>query len=535
MRMKLGRLVASMGILALIGAMLAAPAGARGDAVAMPAARTNVRIDMHGHGVSGTTSRYRSSLQRPRSSARPSTATGSSRRTAAPASSAPVSLLGFAGIPDRGRFDPSDSTGALGATFFVTAVNTDYAVWHLDGTPALAPADLDTIEPDTDGLDLFDPKIVYDTYNSMFVLAYLAKSDAQKASFVVLVAIPDATADQTSTWCPSVIPGDQITTDAAQFADYPALGFDGDRVVVSTNQFTFPSWHGSFSYAQLLTFPKTSLYDCSQTLTETAFSGTKTQNQDGSPAFTIQPAQTVGAIATRQFMLSFEGPGRDSYLTVWRLAEVATGLKLKKATVPTGKMKPAPLGTQGGGSLTDRNTWWDTGDIRLINAFYDSDLNGLYAAHVVAKNLGPDPVTGGYLESVVRWYEVLPAGRLADSVLSRKGVIGQAETDAGWPVVATDGSGNLFVTYSRGSEPLGEFISAWAAEIVPGSTAAVSTLLVPGVAVHDSVSGFERWGDYNGINRDPADPSRIAMVNQIATAGSTGSEWQQTVNVVAHG
>lgn len=533
--MRFGRLVVSMGILAVIGAMMAAPAGARDGAGAMPAARTDVRIDVHGRGLSGTTSRYRSSLQAPRTSARPTTATAPSSTTAAPSPSAPVSLLAFAGIPDLGGFEPSDSTGALGATFFVTAVNTDYAVWHLDGTPALAPADLDTIETNTDGLGLFDPKIVYDPYNSTFVLAYLAQSDAPRASFIVLVAIPDATADQTSTWCPSVIPGDWITTDAAQWADYPALGFDGDRVAVSTNQFTFPSSHGSFSYAQLLSFPKSSLYDCSQTLTGTAFAGTKTQNQDGSRAFTIQPAQTVGAAATRQFMLSFEGPGRDSFLTVWRLAEAATGLKLKKGTVPTGRMKIAPPGTQGGGSETDPDTWWDTGDLRLINAFYDSDLNGLYAAHVVAKNLGPDAVTGGYLESVARWYEVLPASRLADSVLNRKGMVGQAETDAGWPVVATDDSGNLFVTYSRASEPLGEFISAWAAEIVPGSTAAVSTLLVPGVALHDSLNGLERWGDFNGINRDPADPSRIAMVNQIATAGSTGSEWQQTVNVVAHG
>jgi len=230
--------------------------------------------------------------------------------------------------------------------------------------------------------------------------------------------------------------------------------------------------------------------------------------------------------------LSFQGPGRDSYLTVWRLAQTATGLQLKKGTVFTGKVKPAPPGTQGGGSETDPDTWWDTGDLRLINAFYDSDLNGLYAAHVVAKNLGPDTVTGGYLESVARWYEVLPGSRLADSVLSRKGTIGQAETDAGWPVVATDDTGNLFVTYSRASEPLGEFISAWAAEIVPGSTTAVSTLLVAGTAFHDSLNGLERWGDYNGINRDPVHPSYISMVNQVAIAGS---KWQQTVNVVAHG
>lgn len=530
--MKLGRLAASMGILALIGAMMAAPAGARVDAGAMPAARTNVRIDVHGHGVSGTTSRYRSSLQAPRTSARPASATSPPSGTTAPTPSAPVSLLGFAGIPDLGLFSPSDTTGALGATFFVTAVNTEYAVWHLDGTQALAPTDLDTIETATNGLDLFDPKVVYDPYNDTFVLAYLAQRDAPRGSFIVLVAIPDATADQTSTWCPTAIPGDEITTDAEQWADYPALGFDGDRVVVSTNQFTFPSSHGSFSYAQLISFPKTSLYDCSQPLTGTAFAGTKTQNQDGSRAFTIQPAQTVGATATRQFMLSFEGPGRDSYLTVWRLTQAATGLKLKKGTIFTGKVKPAPPGTQGGGSLTDGDTFWDPGDLRLINAFYDSDRNGLYAAHPVFKNLGPDTVTGGYPESVVRWYEVLPAGRLGDSVLSRKGTVGQAETDAGWPAVATDDAGNLFVTYNRASEPLGEFISAWAAEIAPGSTTAVSTLLVAGTAVHDSLNGLERWGDFNGINRDPVHPSYIAMVNQVAIAGS---RWQQTVNVVTHG
>lgn len=532
--MRIGRLATLVGMLALIGASITAPAGARGERGAMPRARTDVRIDVHGHGVSGTTSGYRSSLQAPRTSARPASPLAPSSAAAKPTASAPVSIFGFNAIPQIEEFWPSDSTGAVGNTFFVTAVNSRYAVWNLDGTPAIVPTLLDTIVPDDDGMDLlFDPKVVYDPYNDTFVLAYLAQSDGPRGSLIVIVAIPDATADQTATWCPTVIPGDQITTDAAQWADYPSLGFDGDRVVVSTNQFTFPSSKGSFSYAQLISFPKASLYDCSQTASGTAFTGTQTLNQDGSPAFTIQPAQTAGSTPTRQFLLSFEGPGRSSFLTVWRLAETATGLKLKKGTVFTGRTRRPPLGTQGGGSLTDADTWWETGaNLRLVNAFYDSDLNGLYAAHAVAKNLGPDPLTGGYLESVARWYEVVPASRLGNSFINRKGTVGQAETDAGWPVVATDGSGNLFMTYSRGSEPLGEFISAWSAEIVPGSTTAVSTLLVPGVAVHDSRPGFERWGDYNGINRDPVDPSRIAMVNQFADLDSA---WQQTVNVVTHG
>lgn len=530
--MKIGRLVTLVAALALLGASMATPAGARSQRGAMPMPRTDVRIDVHGRGLSDATSRYRSSLQAPRVSARPVSSVSSAAPAARPTASAPVSIFGFNAIPRIESFEPSDSTGAMGNTFFVTAVNTRYAVWNLDGTEAVASTLLDTIVPEDDALDLFDPKVVYDPYNGTFVLAYLARSDAPRRSLIVIVAIPDATANQTSTWCPTVIPGDQITTDASQWADYPSLGFDQDRVVVSTNQFTFPSSNGRFSYAQLISFPKTNLYDCSQPVVGTAFAGTATLNQDGSKAFTIQPAQTAGSLASRQFMLSFEGPGRFSFLTVWRLAETATGsLQLKKGTVSTGRTKFAPPGTQGGGSLTASDTWWDTGDLRLINAFYDSDIKGLYAAHVVGKNLGPDAVTGGYLESVARWYEVVPASRLRDSFLNRKGTVGQAETDAGWPVVATDAAGNLFMTYSRASQPLGEFLSAWSAEVLPGSTTATSTILRAGMAFYDSSSGIERWGDYNGISRGPVDPSLITMVNQFADLSSA---WQQTVDVVTH-
>jgi hypothetical protein len=106
-------------------------------------------------------------------------------------------------------------------------------------------------------------------------------------------------------------------------------------------------------------------------------------------------------------------------------------------------------------------------------------------------------------------------------------------------MVATDASGNLFVTFSRASEPLGEFLSAWAAEIPPGSRTATLAELVPGTAKHDAISGIERWGDYTGIDRDPIDPNRVAMINQIAVPSSvcgttSGGCWQQTVNVVTH-
>lgn len=518
--------------LALVTALIAAPAAADGgSAGTAPRVRRDVQATLHGEGSRTGYPGYASSRSGAftRGSRLPVVAGAS--RSGTPTASTPSSVFSFDAIPQIEGFEPSDTSGALGDHWFFTTVNTRFALWTLSGVQQIAPTLVESLVPDDDGFDVFDPKVVYDPYDHTFVMVYLATRDAPRGSLIVITSIPDATADQQATWCPTVIHGDQVPTDVAQWADYPSLGFSDDRVTVSTNQFKFPTSNGAFSYAQVLSFPKTSLYDCSQTLTFDMLAGSATQNVDGSQAFSIQPAQTAGAPTSDQFMLSFSGPGRSSALTAWRIRPTATGLVLKKVEMSTGRTKFAPPGTQGGGSLTNSDTWWDTGDMRLINAFYDADRNALYAAHVVGRDLGPDTVTGGYPESVIRWYEVLPASKLPNSVLNRKGTIGQAETDAGWPTVATDASGNLFINYSRASQPLGEFLSAWSAEVLPGSTADVSTLLRAGTAFHDVLTGIERWGDYTGISRDPVDPSRIAMVNQIATPGSA---WQQTVDVVTH-
>jgi hypothetical protein len=221
---------------------------------------------------------------------------------------------------------------------------------------------------------------------------------------------------------------------------------------------------------------------------------------------------------------------------VWRLKERTSGLELKRAELSVRKVGISPFGTQADGSLKKANTWWDPGDLRLVNAFYDADLDRLYAAHVIFRDLRPDTRPGGYPEAAIRWYEVAPKGRLRASSLTRQGTVGTPETDAGWPVVATDGSGNLFVTYSRGGALTHEYLSAWAAEIPPGTNQATLTELAPGTARFEATRGPERWGDFNGIARNPLDPSQVVMVNQYAKSDGEGPtrDWQQTVDVVAH-
>jgi hypothetical protein len=466
-------------------------------------------------------------------------ASRTSAAAATPATRAPETTFGFDALTDPNSV-PSDTIGALGDTYFVTAVNTQVAVYDRTGVAVVPPAQLDTLHPDSAGHFAFDPKVVYDQYNDTFVLVFLVQDDSPQLSLIVTVAIPNATATDTTTWCRTSFPGDQVPSSPNVWADYPGLGYNHDRVTITTNQFTFPTSSARFRYAQVMSMPKASLYDCTVAPpTPDVFAGTQTQDSNGFPAFTMQPAQIVDG-NVGQLLMSFQcfplscfnsGTGRDSYVSVWRIKDTTTGLKLKKGNVDVGRFTFAPPGTQGGGSLTNDDTFWDAGDDRLINAFYDADANELFAAHTVFKNFTPDTITGDYPEAVVRWYEVNPATRLKNSVLARKGTIGAPEVDVGWPSVATDGLGNLFITYNRASAVTGEFLSAWVAEVPPNSTSATQLLLKAGLSVYDAFPGPERWGDFTGINRDPVDPASVATFNQYAVNVST---WQQVVNVVHH-
>ncbi|MFB3737502.1 MAG: hypothetical protein ACE14W_00880 [Candidatus Velamenicoccus archaeovorus] len=447
---------------------------------------------------------------------------------------APVAGLHFDAIRRIGPNWPADPSGAIGHGWIFTAVNTSYALYDRAGAAVIPPTSFEPFFTYPSATQVFDPKVVYDPYGQMFVLVYLAVNDRLERSWIQLVTVPDATADDQATWCARRIRADQVPGHGRRWADYPGLGFNADRVVVTTNQFDFDDL--AFDYAQILSFPKASLSDCTQPTTFDRFARAATTNPGGSPAFTIQPAQSAGTPTETQYLLSFQRTRRSSSLVVWRLAMGSTGPRLTRAALPVERVSIAPFGTQGGGSLRKADTWWDPGDLRLINAFYDADLDRLYAAHVIFRDLRPDPGPGGYPEAAIRWYEVAPGVRLRTSSVIRRGIVGEPQTDAGWPVVATDGAGNLFVAYSRASAVRREFLSAWVAEIPPGTNRATSTELAPGTARFEAARGPERWGDFNGIARDPLDPSRLVVVDQYAKADGRGPtrDWQETVDVVSH-
>lgn len=462
---------------------------------------------------------------------------------------------GFLGLSGNGQISPADPTGAGAGVHVMTAVNVSYAIYPratLTNPPAIVPplltGSLESLFPALPaGSFVFDPKVVYDHYSGRFVLAFLSAhgrpfTPGMESSRLLIASIPDATATDRSTWCLRSVNADQIRKDGKQFGDYPGLGFDRNHVYVTTNQFDFGRTE-QFRYSQILAVGKQSLYSCSGKLRMTAFGEAATGHPTGSPAFTIQPAVTESELGLGNvgFMASFQESscgflcGRR--LTIFRLKKKARGIDLATDQVDVAPGRMAPLGTQRDGSLKCEpiEHCWDAGDLRLVTAFYDADRGRLYAAHTIRFDVAPGD---GYLEAAIRWYEIDPSP-IKRSRVTRTGIVGESGRDSGWPSVATDSSGNLFVNFNRAGAPVpGEYLSSAVATIPPGATAPNATLiLVPGEALYvDETGRPQRWGDYTAINRDPLDPLDIWTINQYArTDGVPPSTnlWQQVVNRVS--
>jgi hypothetical protein len=413
-----------------------------------------------------------------------------------------------ADLMGNGSSSPGDPTGATGPTRVVAAVNVLVGVYDRTGATLLAPLRLRSMSSQLAGLSETDPKVFYDAYDDVFVLTFLVYDASE--GYIEVVTIPSATAENTGTWCRTHMVGDQVHNNTHEFADYPSIGFTANRVVVTTNNFGFND--GPFRYAQVISMPKSALYNdptCTNTVPIKVLGESKTKNPDGSKAFTLQAAQSVGGAPTDQYLVSLEPKSSSANLVLWRLRIVNGQLKVAKTAKGVQRVALPPYGYQCN-STTRLNTWWDTGDLRLTSAFYDATTNRLYAATAVAGNAG-----GGPQESVIRWYETAPKHRFARSQVLREGTVGAANHDAAWPALATNNAGTLFIGYARGG--VSECLGIWAATVPAGTgTAAQTSLIAAGGARYEFGPGLERWGDFSAANRDPVTPADVAIFGAFA-------------------
>lgn len=441
-----------------------------------------------------------------------------------------VAVPAFDGVPDQAGnpVSPGDPTGALGVDNHLAAVNIRMAFFDRAGVALDPPRFLESLDVALPGAaESFDPKVVYDPYRQHFVLVFLSATDNQ--TFISVVVIPEGSEEMTNDWCVLHVSGDQVANNGKQFADYPMVGFTEDRITLTTNQFDFSRAPliGGFQYAQILSIRKVHLYDCSvDPVPIKIFSRGQTRDPDGSRAFTIVPTVSFGGSPSAQYMTSMDFDGSTGKLILWRLRVVKGVLKLTRAQIKRGRMDYPRFGRQCPGDAPGLNDNWDTGDLRLTSAFWDGDLGRLYTTTARDGNVG-----GGESESVIRWWEVNPAGKLKASDVTRTGRIGAVGRDLAWPSITTDGDGKLWINYARAGTA--ECLAAYASVVQPGERAAASILIKPGFGRYEFSPGeVERWGDYTAVARDPVTPTRVATYGAYPfdDGGGAATElWRQVI------
>jgi hypothetical protein len=135
---------------------------------------------------------------------------------------------------------PPDTTGAVGLDKVMTMLNNNVVIQDKATGAQLSLVGLTSFWSSTGATSVFDPRVLYDSYNNRWLVA--AVSNAQTANSSVLVGVSNSPDPQgTYTLFRFIVgcaPGSPGCNAAGGWADFPMLGFNKNWVAIGWNQFT---------------------------------------------------------------------------------------------------------------------------------------------------------------------------------------------------------------------------------------------------------------------------------------------------------
>jgi hypothetical protein len=416
---------------------------------------------------------------------------------------------GFLALSDNATVIPPDTHGAVGPNDVMTTLNSEIRVQNKAGA-VLATASLDSF---WSGLapapDVFDPKVVYDPLAGRFV--FTAMADAQSGTSRVLIGVSDTSS--ANAWH---LFGVDADADNGQWADFPSIGFDGSRVVVSVNMFDIAGL-GAFDGVRMFVFDKAEAYD-----NDGALAVTRLDDPDGFiGGFTMAPASTLDPGTTTTYLVEdwgFDGLLRLSTITGAAPNEVLT-VDVAFPQLPSPWDFRAPGGTDFAPQLGS-STKIQTNDARIGNCVLRGD--SIWCAHTVFPLSGP-------ARSSVQWFELSTAGVVRQ--------VGRIDDPSGglfyaFPSLAVNATTDVLVGYSRfgaGQYASGNYAYRTCGD--PPGTMRDDTVLKSGEGFYYKIfSGSRnRWGDYSHTVVDPSDNSTMWTIQEYAAArvgpANSDSRW----------
>lgn len=396
---------------------------------------------------------------------------------------------------------PSDCTIAVGPNHVVETTNMKIAFYTKSGTQQFLrwlgnQEAQGFFVPVGAGGFTFDPKCIYDARSGRFIVVVL-ETDFSNNSFVDIAVSDDS--DPNGTWYLYKTDSKKILAGGAYWVDYPGLGVDQNAIYITGNLFRLGdnSWGGGFFRC----FPLAPLLTGSAT------------------TFTDFVDTSVGSVQAAQMATNASSPNTSYFASDMNTSTIRVQAIRNVLTSPTlhsfDVAVPAFSYSFSAAPQAGTSNTIDSLDGRLMNVFF---RNGrLVTSHAVSAG-------GSGTRSVGRWYE-FNMGSWPTSGSPSLVQAGNVTNSTQWmlfPVVALNEfmDMGLFTGASSGAEFPGVYTTG-RKKADPAGTVGTPALAKVGL------SGYNggRWGDYFGIQVDPADGLTFWGVGMYADSADTWRTW----------
>ena len=392
-----------------------------------------------------------------------------------------VPLTGFSVVP-------SDATLGVGPSHVFQIVNIVGRITNKSGGAALTFTLRSFFQIDADAFET-DPQVKFDALSQHWFATIVQFSDvAQRSSIVVAVSV---TSDPTGTFCLLRLGNPTFETFAQ---DFPQLGINDDKVIMTYNGFTFAdNFLGAGYYALNKAALVQNASSGCQPLPIPAVRVTPNPLRYG-----IFPAQSLSNTSRLHMAMNANGSGTSNQLVLFGVDGTpgVTPVVVNTSLLPIRLWPVPPLAVQAGSPVGV-----DTGDASVITAVWQN--GSLW----IGGNEGCVPGGDGLVRSCLRLIEI----QTATPSVAQDMTFSAAGQYYYFPALSPDSSGNLFAVFNASSSSSFVGVRVTGRRVIdPPNTLAAAKLLRGGGGAQTDPT--RRMGDYYGAALDPADPSQVWVI-----------------------
>jgi IPT/TIG domain len=396
---------------------------------------------------------------------------------------------------------PPDTQLAAGPGNLVEADNSVLSVWTKAGMMVVS-YDLNLFFTLPAGYQASDPRILYDAESSRWFLSVLAFTSTANSQIYIAVS---ATSDPTASWNVYL-----LASGTGVIGDQPMTGVNTDKVVISWNDFTGTSLTKlTFSGEETWVLQKSDLV-----------SGASLHSFTFGPdliRFRIVPAQSLAPTATE--WLSYDNADCPSSCNMVSptVGVVAITGTPKAGNVTWTESDPALQATS-----VPPNPRQPSG-VPVVQDDTDSFISAVWQGEMlwVSGSDGCLPSGDSATRSCMRLVEISTGGT---PTVAQDFDAGQNGVDLYYPAVTLDSFGDLFIGYSQSSPTM--FPTASAVDTLAASPTSLDNpiTLAQGLASYQNGT-TNRWGDYSGAARDPANPAHVWLTAEYQASATDAGNW----------